>query len=78
MLRILLIVIVLATVITVINRLRFSRKNNVDKSAKLVPARMVQCIYCQLHLAQDEALKSDGQYYCCDEHRQDAEKEKCQ
>lgn len=78
MLRILLIVIVLATVITVINRLRFSRKNNADERTRLVPAKMVQCIYCQLHLAQDEALKVDGQYYCCDEHRQDAEKEKRQ
>ena len=75
MLRILLIVIVLATVITVINRLRFSRKNNTDERSRLVPAKMVQCIHCQLHLTADEALKSDGQYYCCDEHREQAENE---
>ena len=57
MLRILLIVIVISTVITVINRLRFRGKNNADERTKLVPAKMVQCIYCQLHLTLDEALK---------------------
>lgn len=78
MLRILLIVIVIAAIIAVINRLRFSGKNKTDERTRLAPAKMVQCIYCQLHLLPDEALKSDGQYYCCDEHRQKAEKDKRQ
>jgi uncharacterized protein len=72
MLRLLLIVLVLAMVIALINRGRSIGKNHRDESEKLSSSKMVRCNYCQLHVTQDEALMSDGQYYCSIEHQEKA------
>lgn len=32
--------------------------------------RMLRCAHCGLHVPEDEALISDGQSYCCEQHRQ--------
>jgi uncharacterized protein len=31
---------------------------------------MVRCAQCGLHLPKAEAISDQGQYYCCQEHRQ--------
>lgn len=33
------------------------------------PKDMVRCVQCGLHLPEAEAVSSQGQYYCCQEHR---------
>lgn len=33
------------------------------------PPLMVRCAQCQLHLPQDQALRANNQWYCCDAHR---------
>lgn len=33
------------------------------------PALMVRCAQCQLHLPQDQAIRSANQWYCCNAHR---------
>jgi uncharacterized protein len=36
-------------------------------------ATVVRCAHCGLHVPQGEALKSGDHYYCCKEHREEAE-----
>jgi uncharacterized protein len=31
---------------------------------------MVTCAHCHLNVPESESVASDGQHYCCDEHRQ--------
>jgi uncharacterized protein len=33
-------------------------------------AVMVQCRHCGLHIPKDDSVIADGDYYCCEEHRQ--------
>jgi len=33
------------------------------------PSKMVGCAYCQLYVEQDEAIYSNGQYFCSSAHR---------
>ena len=73
MLRFLLIILVIAMVIAVLNRVKFGGNKNINESTKLSPAKMVKCASCELHVTQEEALKSRGHYYCCLEHQRKAE-----
>ena len=47
------------------------RKRN--KQPRLDADSMVQCHHCGLHILEDEAIKSADQFYCSDEHKQEAE-----
>ncbi|TRZ69692.1 MAG: hypothetical protein D4S02_01650 [Rhodocyclaceae bacterium] len=31
---------------------------------------MVACVHCGVHLPEGESLKSGGQNYCCEQHRE--------
>ena len=73
MLRILLIALVIAMVIAVLNRARSMGKNGRDESANSLPLKMVKCTYCEVHVRQQDALESNGQYYCSIEHQKKAE-----
>ncbi len=73
MLRFLLIILVIAMVIAVIKRMKFDGIKDNGESTKLSPAKMVKCASCELHVTQEEALESRGQYYCCLEHQRKAE-----
>lgn len=42
------------------------RKNR--KSAPLISEHMVKCKYCNLHILEQEAIKSGKHYYCSQEH----------
>lgn len=39
------------------------------RSGSANPPLMVRCAKCQLHLPQDQALRVNDQWYCCDAHR---------
>lgn len=41
---------------------------NQDKDPEKLQQDMVACKLCDLHVPEDEALKKNGQYYCCQEH----------
>ena len=73
MLRILLIILVIAMVIAVLNRVKFGGNKNINESTKLSPTKMVKCASCELHVVQEDALESCGQYYCCPQHKRKAE-----
>lgn len=34
----------------------------------LVPQTMVRCAHCGVHLARQDAVSQDDQWYCCAEH----------
>ena len=47
----------------------YLRKQKVQKPKEKVSAeKMVKCEYCGVHVLEKEALKSQGKYYCCQEH----------
>ncbi|MFT5133637.1 MAG: hypothetical protein ACI9SC_002110 [Gammaproteobacteria bacterium] len=73
MLRFLLLILVFSMVIAVLSRNRSGSKTDNNDSAKLLPSKMEKCVYCQLHVMQEDAIKFDGQYYCSIEHQQKAE-----
>ncbi len=75
MLRFLLIILVIAMVMVVFNRMKLSRISNSKESKKLSPAKMVKCASCELHVTLEDAQKYRGQYYCCPEHRNKAQTE---
>lgn len=43
-------------------------KNKTIKDSQI--KNMVQCSKCGIHLPEQEALKSNNQFYCCEEHKQ--------
>lgn len=47
----------------------WQRSNQQRSAAPDRPALMVRCAQCQLHLPQDQALRSGDRWYCCDAHR---------
>lgn len=32
-------------------------------------APMVRCAHCGLHVPKNQAIEKNGEYYCCEEHR---------
>ena len=40
------------------------------------PERMVSCAFCGVHLPESESIKDAGLFYCCAEHRRDAQARK--
>lgn len=46
-----------------------------SRSKRLSGERMVRCAHCQLHVPADEAVASDGRYYCSEAHRRAEEGE---
>lgn len=36
---------------------------------QFTPEAMVRCRQCQVHIPQNKALRSNQNWYCCDEHR---------
>jgi uncharacterized protein len=36
--------------------------------------KMVRCLHCDLHILEQEAIQSNGNYYCSQEHLEASEK----
>ena len=73
MLRILLIILVIAAISLCIRRMLVKTGNGRRNAVKQV-AQMVRCSHCDLHLAEEDALHSNGQYFCSREHLAAVEK----
>ena len=49
------------------------RKVHPSPNPSMGPEDMVQCAYCQIHIAQSDAVTGRRDRYCCAEHRALAE-----
>lgn len=58
--------------------LQHQRKTTSSPPPAAVPKHgaMVRCDYCDLHLPENEALRSENTYYCCEEHKRLAQQAK--
>ena len=70
------ILILVLVVVGVVWWLRAKRKQGQSPSASekrpeqmSTPQPMVACHLCGTHLPQNDALQSEGQWYCCTKHR---------
>ena len=63
--RILVLIAIGLLLYVIINNMLRKRRNmgksNIDQ--------MVQCSHCGLHILEQEAIKSEGNFYCSDEHK---------
>ncbi len=69
MLRILLIVLVFATLMSILSRLKLGLTMRKHDGLKPSATKMVKCVTCNLHLLSEDAVVEAGQYYCCLEHK---------
>ena len=75
MLRILLIALVFIVFIAFLKRGKSVGKAADDEDSLLAPRKTVKCAVCELYVQQEEALKFNGLYFCCSEHRRKMEEE---
>ena len=54
------------------NRRQDIREAQAQQQASRVPQAMVRCAHCGVHLARQDALQQRGQWYCGQEHAQQA------
>ena len=54
------------------NRRQDIREALAQQQAPRVPQAMVRCAHCGVHLARQDALQQGGQWYCGQEHAQQA------
>ncbi|MFQ5659737.1 MAG: PP0621 family protein [Gammaproteobacteria bacterium] len=69
MFRLLLIIAVVFTVISLLHRAISNKMTYNRQHHNRPPSKMVRCGYCRLYLTQDEAIREDDQFYCCPEHK---------
>ena len=57
-------------ILTVLNKTKGHGK---PRRAPQQGERMVRCEQCGMHVPRSEALEQGGKYYCCEEHRDEAD-----
>lgn len=68
MFRVILTAIALVVVISLLHRF-IVQKFAVNRQKPFKePSKIVECAYCQLYVKQDEAIHSNGQYFCSSAH----------
>ena len=67
MLRILLIILVIGGITLCLRRMLIKMDSGTASAEKQVP-KMVKCAHCELHVAMEDALQSNGRYFCGKEH----------
>jgi uncharacterized protein len=70
MVKILLLAIIVWLLILIIKRYSRSLQRGSSSSKTAESAVMVQCRHCGLHIPKEDSIAEEGQYYCCEEHRQ--------
>lgn len=68
MVKILLLAIIVWLLFLIIKRYNRSLRSGSAKTNE--SAVMVQCQHCGLHIPKEDSIAEEGQYYCCEEHRQ--------
>lgn len=46
-----------------------NRRPKIKKPADEIIDTMVRCIQCDVHLPRQNAIEKDGQFFCCEEHK---------
>lgn len=46
-----------------------SYQKNAPRQDKPVVENMVRCAHCGVHFPKGESVHADGQFFCCNEHR---------
>lgn len=70
MLKYLLLIAVLALVVWFWLGRRQTPADSAERpAAPKVPELIVVCAHCQLRVPESEAVRFEGQHYCCEEHR---------
>jgi len=70
MVKILLLAIVVWLLFLIIRRYNRSLQSGSASSKTAASAVMVQCRHCGLHIPKEDSIAVEGQFYCCEEHRQ--------
>jgi len=65
--KLLLVVAVTVAVVLWLRHLGRARRDRADPPASIED--MTRCKLCGVHLPRSEAIQSQGETYCCDEHR---------
>jgi uncharacterized protein len=67
--RLLAIIFVIWLVVYIARRFLQNRATEKKHSQTRQIGNMVRCETCGLHIPDTEAIKANGHYYCCEEHR---------
>ena len=69
----LLLIVLVIAVLLVLRKMQGARKTNSPRPAPAASERMVVCARCGVNQPVSESILSDGQYFCCNAHRQETE-----
>jgi uncharacterized protein len=69
----LLLIALFVVVLLMLRKIQASRSGVRPPPAPRAPERMVKCAYCGVNQPVSESILTDGRYYCCIAHRQEAE-----
>lgn len=57
-------ILILGIVLYVLYRLFFNKKNRIDSDTKQIEEELADCPTCGTYISKDEAILSNGKYYC--------------
>jgi len=69
LIRLIAIAFIIWLVIYIARQLLQKRSQSQEKKPTMKIGTMVQCERCGLHIPENEAVKENGHYYCCEDHR---------
>ena len=61
--------LLLFAIVAVVYLLIRSFRKNVPQQDDAVAEDMVRCVHCGVHLPKGESIQTNGQFFCCLEHR---------
>lgn len=73
MIKFLLLIALLLLVLGLVRKARAPRRERSSPPAARAPERMVKCAYCGVNQPVSESLLTHGNFYCCEDHRRQAE-----
>ncbi len=69
--KILLVAIVIVAAFFLIRGLRKPSDNDPSRSSRTGGGDMVRCLHCGVHIPREEALGSEGRYFCSENHQRE-------
>ena len=60
-------------VLWILRKVQAARQGGRSPPASHVPESMVKCAYCGVNQPVSESILTNGRYYCCNTHLQEAE-----
>lgn len=74
--RLLIIIMVIYAVYYLLRRVLYGPTTRAGNSHGVRHSKMVKCGYCQVYIAEEEAVGKQGDYYCSTDHKNRAQIEK--